>query len=128
MTRAFLYNLPMGKKRKPDLLSGSVTRRMMSLMLPGIGGALAVTVFNLTDTFFVSRLGTEALAAMGFTFPVVRLIGSAAIGISMGSGSVISRAMGSGDTRLMRRTATDGILLSVLFRCGNQHRRNFLPG
>lgn len=75
---------------------------------------MAITIFNLTDTFFVSRMGTDALAAMGFTFPVVLIIGSIAMGISMGSGSVLSRALGSGDQHLMKRTSTDGVLLAIL--------------
>lgn len=74
----------------------------------------AITIFNITDTFFVSRLGTEALAAMGFTFPVIMCVGSFSMGISMGAGSVMARAVGRGDHHLMQRTATDGIVLSVL--------------
>ncbi|MDA3956810.1 MATE family efflux transporter, partial [Oceanispirochaeta sp.] len=57
---------------------------------------------------------TDSLAAMGFTLPVVMVIGSASMGISLGAGSVLSRAMGGGDHYLMTRTATDGILLSML--------------
>lgn len=98
-----------------DLTEGSVLTHLYKLTLPGIGGSLAITLFNITDTFFVSRLGTEALAAMGFTFPVVMIIGSLAMGISLGSGSVLSRAMGRGDHHMMERTATDGILLSLIF-------------
>jgi len=75
---------------------------------------LAFTVFNLTDTYFVSRLGTDALAAMGFTFPIVMLIGALSIGLANGAGSVMARAMGHKDHHLMSRTATDGILLSVV--------------
>jgi MATE family, multidrug efflux pump len=100
-------------RKNHNLTSGSIFRHMLSLTWPGIGGSLAITIFNLTDTFFVSRLGTDSLAAMGFTFPVVMIIGATASGISMGSGSVLSRAMGSGNTHMMKRTATDGILLSV---------------
>jgi len=74
----------------------------------------AITIFNITDTFFVSRLGTEALAAMGFTFPVIMCVGSFAMGISMGAGSVLARALGRGDHHLMQRTATDGIFLSIV--------------
>lgn len=98
-----------------NLLEGSVRGHLLALTWPGLGGSLAIMIFNLTDTFFVSRLGTEALAAMGFTFPVVMAIGAAAMGISLGSGSVLSRAMGSGDRQKMKRTATDGIILSLIF-------------
>lgn len=105
----------MNNKKSRDLLHGSVGSQLFSLTWPGIGGSLAITIFNLTDTFFVSRLGTDALAAMGFTFPIVMAVGAAAMGISLGSGSVLSRAMGSNDRKLMKRTATDGIILSLIF-------------
>jgi len=101
-------------KIKSSLLEGSISKQLYSLTWPGIGGSLAIILFNITDTFFVSKLGTDSLAAMGFTFPIVMIIGSASMGISLGAGSVLSRAMGRGDHYLMKRTATDGILLSML--------------
>ncbi len=102
-----------GRAMPSTLTTGSVPRHLVRLTLPTIGGALAITAFNLTDTYFVSKLGTESLAAMGFTFPVVMVVGAVAMGLSMGSGSVLARATGAGDRNLMKRTATDGLLLSL---------------
>jgi len=101
-------------EKKQDLLEGSVGKHMMRLSVPSIGGMLAITIFNITDTYFVSRIGTEALAAMGFTFPVVMVVSALATGISLGATSILARAFGSGNHHLMKRIATDGILLSVL--------------
>ncbi len=100
--------------KQATLAAGRLPKQLWRLTLPTIGGMFAITIFNITDTFFVSRLGTEALAAMGFTFPVIMCVGSFAMGISMGAGSVMARAVGRGDHHLMQRTATDGIILSVL--------------
>ena len=100
--------------KKRNLLTGNITSHMFRLALPSIGGMFAITIFNLTDTYFVSKLGTDALAAMGFTFPVVMIIGAFSGGISLGAGSILARAMGSGNTHKMHRIATDGILLSIL--------------
>lgn len=102
-------------RKMPDVLTGDIKRHMWNMAIPSMGGMFAITVFNLTDTYFVSRLGTDALAAMGFTFPVVMITGAFAGGISMGAGSVLARAMGRGDHHKMNRVATDGILLSLLF-------------
>ena len=102
------------RTRNPDVTEGSVGRHLARLTVPTIGGMFAMTIFNLTDTFFVSRLGTDALAAMGFTFPVVMVIGSVTMGMAAGAGSVLARAMGRKDHHLMNRIATDGILLSIL--------------
>ncbi|QBG48007.1 MATE family efflux transporter [Verrucomicrobia bacterium S94] len=96
------------------LLEGSVAGHMTRLALPGVAGAFAMMVFNLTDTYFVSRLGTEELAAMGFTFAVVMIVGALAIGFSAGAASIISRALGAKNIPLARRTTADGLVLTIL--------------
>ncbi len=101
--------------KQHDLLKGSILKHMARLALPSITGMFSIAIFNLTDTYFVSQLGTNALAAMGFTFPVVMLVGAIAVGISMGAASLLSRAKGAKDFHLMQRIATDGILLSLIF-------------
>lgn len=100
--------------KKRDVTTGSIKKHMYRFALPSIGGMFAITVFNLTDTYFVSKLGTNSLAAMGFTFPIVMVIGAFSSGISLGAGSLLARAMGSGNEHKMHRIATDGILLSIL--------------
>lgn len=101
--------------KQQDLLSGSITKHLIRLALPSIGGMFSFVIFNLTDTYFVSQLGTNALAAMGFTFPIVLIVGAISTGISMGAASLLSRAKGAGDHHKMERIATDGILLSLIF-------------
>ena len=87
---------------------------MFALTVPMVGGMLSLVAFNLADTYFVSRLGTDPLAAMGFTFPVVMLIGMVAMGLGMGTSSVISRAIGQGDHSRVRRVTTDSLILGVV--------------
>lgn len=101
-------------KKLENVLEGNIKKHMLRLALPSVGGMLAIIIFNLTDTFFVSKLGTDALAAMGFTFPIILVVGSFSAGISMGASSIIARATGSGNNHKVQRIATDGILLSVL--------------
>lgn len=96
------------------LLTGDVKGHMTRLALPGIAGSFAMMVFNLTDTLFVSKLGTEALAAMGFTFAVIMIIGALAMGFSAGAASIISRALGARNIALARRTVSDGLFLTIL--------------
>ncbi len=95
------------------LLQGSVIAHLARLTLPSIGGMLAIMVFNLTDTWFVSRLGTDELAAMGFTFSVVMIVGALATGFSSGAASIITRALGAGNKTLAARTVSDGLVLTI---------------
>jgi len=76
-------------------------------------GMLSMVVFNLVDTFFVSRLGIEELAAMGFTFPVVMFIVSIALGFGIATSSVVSRAIGRGDHHQVQRLTTDSLIISL---------------
>jgi len=101
-------------KRHIDLTRGSVVKHLTLLTLPMIGGIFAIMAYNLTDTYFVSRLGMPELAAFTFTFPVVMVVGALALGMGMGAGACISRALGAGDFHRVRRLTTDGLFLSLL--------------
>ena len=97
-----------------QLIEGPIDRILVRMTIPMIVGILSMIAFNLTDTFFVGRLGTSELAAMSFTFPVVFIINSLTMGIGMGATSVISRAIGSGDHNKVRRLTTDSLGLALL--------------
>ena len=91
-----------------------VIKTLILLTLPMTVGIVGMVAFNLVDTFFVGRLGADELAAMSFTFPVVLVISSLARGLSVGTSAVLSRAIGEGSRRQVRRLATDSLLLSFL--------------
>ena len=77
-------------------------------------GIIAMQAFNLIDTFFIGQLGANELAAMGFTFPVVLVINSLTLGLGIGTSSVISRAIGEGNSAKVRRLTTDSLILSLM--------------
>jgi putative MATE family efflux protein len=79
-----------------------------------VAGIVGMVAFNLTDTFFVGRLGTEELAALSFTFPFVTVLARFTLGIGMGTSAVVSRAVGAGDAREVRRLTTDSLSLALI--------------
>ena len=98
-----------------NLTHGSVGRGLLSLAVPMTWGVFAIVTFQLADTYYVGRLpGTDPLAAISFTFPVVTVIHSIAIALGVGAGSVISRAIGQGDRRQVQRLTTDSLTLAIL--------------
>jgi hypothetical protein len=60
-----------------------VDMTLIKLTIPMIGGMIVMVIFNLIDTYFVGKLGTAQLAAMGFTFPIIMLQGSIAMGLGV---------------------------------------------
>ena len=81
--------------------------------MPMAWGILAVITFNIADTFFVGQLGTTPLAALSFTFPVVMAVTSLALGLGIGTASVLARAIGGSTEDEVRRLTTDSLVLST---------------
>lgn len=98
-----------------DLTDGPVGRTLWNLTLPMIAGFFSMIAFNLVDTIFVAQLGTEPLAAMSFTFPVIFFLAGMIVGLGTGTASVIARAVGAGDAHRARRLTTDAILLGFVW-------------
>lgn len=71
-------------------------------------------MFNLVDTFFISMLGTEELAAVSFTFPVTFTVISLAIGLGIGTSAVIAKALGANKVEEAKFDATIALLLSAV--------------
>lgn len=70
--------------------------------------------FGLVDTFFVSLLGTEPLAAISFTFPVTFTLISLNIGLGIGTSAIIARYLGSGDQTHAKEFATGSLMLATI--------------
>ena len=102
----------MARNARRDLLNSPVAPTIIRLAAPMTLGILAIHLFNVVDTFWVSRLGTEALTAMAFTFPVTLVVHSVAMGLGLGATAVIARAIGGGDQDRVKRLTTDLLLLA----------------
>lgn len=79
-----------------------------------IVGMIMLMTFSLVDTYFVSLLGTDELAAISFTFPVTFTIISLNIGLGIGTSAVIGKFLGSGNTTDAKAIASGAIMLSVV--------------
>lgn len=94
-----------------DLTKGSVGRHLVRLAVPMSWGIMAIISFQLVNTFWVSFLGTEKLAAISFTFPITYAILNIVIGFGIAMSSVISRLIGAGQKETMVRVVTHGLAL-----------------
>ena len=93
-----------------------VSRLVTSLAVPTVAGMLVSSIYNITDTFFVSQLGTSASAAVGVVFSIQSLIQAVGFSIAMGSGSMISRRLGQKDNDGACRFVSSAFLMA--FVCG----------
>lgn len=99
---------------RKNLLEGDVGSHLRRLAFPLMWGLFAMSAFNIADTVYISRLGTSALAALGFTIPLVMFFMGIIFGLTVGTTSVLARAYGEGDLEKVRGLATDSLVLSAL--------------
>ena len=77
-------------------------------------GSITMNVAQLAEAVYLGIVGTEALAAMGFAFPITITLFAFAGGIGSGASSVIARAAGAGDRDLVARLVTHAQLLAIV--------------
>lgn len=93
---------------------GPVRRVLFVQTFPMIIGALSAVIFNLTDTFFIGKLGSKELSAISFTFPVILVVGCIAQGLSMGASAMISKAVGEKNKYKVQQLTTDSLMLTFI--------------
>ena len=93
-----------------------VGKLIATLSIPTIISMLVTSVYNMADTFFVSKLGTSASGAVGIVFSVMAIIQAIGFTFGMGSGSWISRLLGAKEEEKAKEVAATGFY-SAIFLC-----------
>ena len=94
---------------------GSIGRTMLRTGVAMLAGTLAMNGYHLADAWFIGRLpGAAPLASMGFTQPLIMLLGCLLRGFTGGLMITTAHAIGAGDAPRARRLVASGILLNVL--------------
>jgi putative MATE family efflux protein len=102
------------EENKAKLTEGSVGRHLLDMALPVLLGITTMMGQAFIDAYFLGQVGDRALAAHAFSFPILMIVTSVAIGMGAGTSSVVARAIGANDMRRARRLATDSLMLSFL--------------
>ena len=80
-----------------DFTVGPINRALGLLAIPMMLEMAMEAVFAVVDIAFVSRLGTNAIAAVGLTEALITILYAVAIGLGMGVTAMISRRIGARD-------------------------------
>ena len=98
---------------------GPIAKSMIKTALAMIPATLALSGYNLVDAYFVGRMvGKTAadapMAAMGFTLPVVMLIGCLFHGLGIGVSAPAAQALGGNKLERAARGSSSGVLMIML--------------
>src|SRR6267142_6697189 len=106
----------MNATTRATVLEGSIARTLLSLAWPVLVVLALQTFVGLAETWFVSFLGTDALAGVALVFPLFMLMTMMSNGaIGGGVSSAVARAMGAGRKHDAEALATHAALIGLAF-------------
>ena len=92
-----------------------IPRLITTMAVPTIISMLVTSVYNMADTFFVSKLGTSATGAVGIVYSLMAIIQAVGFMIGMGSGSQLSRLLGQKNQKEASEIGATGFYISIAF-------------
>jgi len=98
---------------RDEITEGSLVRSLLLLAAPLVVQNLVQVVQNVVDTFWVGRLGENAVAAVGASIPVMAFVFSATIVTFTGTQVLVSQRVGADDLAGGRRAAFHGVTLAL---------------
>lgn len=87
---------------------------MVSMSLPMVISMLVNSLYNIADSFFVSKISENAMVALSLVFPIQNFINSIAIGFGVGINAVMSVNLGAQEQEKSDAAATQGLLLNTI--------------
>lgn len=80
---------------REQILSGNMVKAILLLSVPVVINSFLQTMYNLTDTYWLGKLGTEELAAINLVTPVQNLVINFGAGITVAGSVLISQFIGA---------------------------------
>ena len=92
-----------------------IPKLILSLAAPTILSMLITSIYNLADTFFVGQISTSASGAVGVVSSLMAIIQALGFMLGHGAGSIISRSLGSQNTKAATRFASTSFFTALTF-------------
>jgi len=100
--------------QKNNLTEGSILKSLIVLAVPIIFANILQTAYQLTDTFWVGRLGTDAVAAVSISFPLIFLIISLGGGLAMAGTILVAQYKGKNDQKAVNHITSQTLIMVVI--------------
>lgn len=104
------------QKRSSKLMGTQpIVPLLFRLSIPSIIAMAIQALYNVVDSIYVGRLGTDPLSALSLSFPLQMIIIAIAVGTGVGTSSLISRLLGKGEKKLASNAAEHVIFISIIY-------------
>ncbi|MDO5860466.1 MATE family efflux transporter [Methanobrevibacter sp.] len=105
----------MEKNSNVEMITGDPKKAINKLSLPIIASMFLIFINNIIDSIWVSGLGAEPLAALGYITPLFMILVGFGNGLGAGGNSLISRYIGAEDKPSANNAAIHNLILSLIF-------------
>jgi len=100
--------------RQKLFLEGKIGTALTRLAIPIILGNLLQTGYQLTDAFWVGRLGAAAVAAVSVSFPFMFLVIALGAGLAMAGATLSAQYMGAGRQDMVNHVAAQTMMMVAI--------------
>lgn len=100
---------------RDKILSGNMLQAIITLSIPVIINSFLQTMYNLTDTYWLGKLGTEELAAINLVTPVQNVVINFGAGITVAGSVLISQYIGAKEDEDAKSMANHIFVCAMLF-------------
>ncbi|NCN05803.1 MAG: MATE family efflux transporter [Spirochaetales bacterium] len=97
-----------------NLTDGPIVPALVQMALPASIGYFFNTMYNAVDTYWAGALSTDSLAGLSLSFPAFGVLLSIAIGVSSGSGALVSNYLGAKNETMARRILAQALVFATL--------------
>ena len=95
-----------------DLTTGKEWKRILEFAVPMFIGSIFQQLYNVADSVIVGQfVGKDALAAVGGSFPIILLLSSLMMGVTMGTSILIARYYGARDIDNIKKSVQSGYFI-----------------
>lgn len=107
-------------KSTEEILSGSTIKAILSLAIPIVINNFIQTMYNLTDTYWLGKLGTNEMASISLVSPMQNIIINFGAGLTLAGSILISQYVGARDKKSAKLMANHIFICSMIFAliCG----------
>jgi len=97
------------------ILHGSLWKAMLMIAVPVVLNSFLQTLYNLTDTYWLGRIGKEALGAINLVTPLQNIIVTFGSGFTVAGAVLIAQFVGAGKPERARKMANQILTAALLF-------------
>lgn len=106
---------PISGEKRTLILEGNLFQAILTLAVPVMINSFIQSMYNLTDTFWLGKIGTDSQAAITLVSPVQNILINFGAGITTAGSILISQYLGARQDKEANKMANHICLCSLIF-------------